>query len=496
MCGMDHFACASIFKRKTYFVYESTKPSLTEAIAFRHWIVQMSAIPRLNLPRKPTYKKYETDLDFFSLFKRIEKEYENCFILESLGEQTFDSRYSVIGFDPSMLISCRQGKLIIDDKPYDVKNPYEALREIMPEDVISRNYAGGLVGYLAYDSMNYLEPALKLKEHSAFDTFQFGAYTDGLIYDTMTGEILYFYYDNDRSEVINRAVEKNKENHKNGNQLKVKNLGASKTREEHAVMVEKTIEEIINGNTFQCQIGFQMNYEVEGNTVVAYEKLRQINPSPYMFYLKFGAKKLIGASPELLFRLRQGEVETFPLAGTIRRGRNSDEDRSLARILLNDPKEIAEHNMLVDLHRNDLGRIARIGSVKVRRLMDVKKFSHVQHISSEVVGILDRKEDMFSGLGKTFPAGTLSGAPKIESMKIIQRLEGDARGPYGGSVGHFGFNGDSTHVIPIRTLFVSGNQAYTRASGGIVYDSVAENEYQEIMNKSAAIAKTLEGFME
>jgi len=452
----------------------------------------MSELPRLKLPRKPTYKKYDTDLDFFTLFKKLEKEYEHCFILESLGEQTFDSRFSVIGFDPAMLISCRGGKLIVDGKSYEVENPYYALGQIMPADVISRNYAGGLVGYLAYDSVNYFEPTLKLKEHADFETFMFGAYTDGLIYDSMTGEILYFYYDNDRSEIIHAVSEKN---HGQGPAPKVVIRGASKTREEHTAMVEKTKEEIINGNTFQCQIGFQVNYEIEGDTMAVYERLRQINPSPYMFYMKFGEKKLIGASPELLFRLRQGEIETFPLAGTIRRGSNSDEDRSLARILLNDPKEIAEHNMLVDLHRNDLGRAARIGSVKVRRLMDVKKFSHVQHISSEVVGILDKKEDMFSGLAKSFPAGTLSGAPKIESMKIIQRLEGDARGPYGGSVGHFGFNGDSTHVIPIRTLFVSNNRGYTRASGGVVYDSVAENEYQEIMNKSAAVTRALEGFV-
>jgi anthranilate synthase component 1 len=452
----------------------------------------MSVIPRLKLPRKPTYQKFETKLDFFSLFKKLEREFEYCFILESLGEQTFDSRYSVIGFDPAMLISCRQGKLNVDGKTYDVKNPYEVLRDIMPQDIISRNYAGGLVGYLAYDAMNYFEPALKLKEHVDFDTFMFGAYTDGLIFDSMTGEILYFFYDNDRSGIINSISEKNLGD---AQPLKVTIRGASKTREEHSVMVEKTREEIINGNTFQCQIGFQINYEVEGDNIAIYEKLRQVNPSPYMYYLKFGEKKLVGASPELLFRLRQGEIETFPLAGTIRRGSNADEDRSLARILLNDPKEIAEHNMLVDLHRNDLGRAARIGSVKVRRLMDIKKFSHVQHISSEVVGILDRKDDMFSGLGKSFPAGTLSGAPKIESMKIIQRLENDARGPYGGSVGHFGFNGDSTHVIPIRSLFISGNKAYTRASGGVVYDSVAENEYQEILNKSAAISRVLEGFI-
>lgn len=466
---------------------------MTEAIGFYHWIVQMSEIPRLKLPRKPTYKKFETDLDFFSLFKKIESEFKYCFILESLGEQTFDSRYCVIGFDPSMIISCQKGKLVINDKSYDVENPYYALRKIMPEDVISRNYAGGLVGYLAYDTMNYFEPSLNLMEHPSFNTFMFGAYTDGLIYDSMTGEILYFYYDRDRSQTITDLSQKNLVTSKIPN---VKILGTSKSREEHSAMVEKTREEIVNGNTFQCQIGFQTNYEIKGDAVPIYEKLRKINPAPYMFYLKFGEKKLIGASPELLFRLRQNEIETFPLAGTIRRGKNSDEDRSLARILLNDPKEIAEHNMLVDLHRNDLGRAARIGSVKVRRLMDVKKFSFVQHISSEVVGILDHKDDMFSGLSKSFPAGTLSGAPKIESMKIIQKTENDARGPYGGSVGHFGFNGDSTHVIPIRTLFMDGEQAFSRASGGIVYDSVAENEYQEILNKSAGITNVLREFME
>ncbi|MDH4199554.1 MAG: anthranilate synthase component I family protein [Spirochaetia bacterium] len=451
----------------------------------------MSDIPRLILPRKPQYKKYHTTLDFFSLFCKIEKEYENCFILESLGEQGYDARYSVIGFDPSMTISCRQDQLFVDGKPFKSANPYFSMRDIMPEDVISRNYAGGLVGFLSYETMNYFEPALKLKPHPDFDMFTFGAYLDGLIFDSMTGEIFYFFYNEDRSDLIQKISGKNVHPQK----PEVRETGKSKTRDQHREMVEKAIQEIINGNTFQCQIGFQTDFEIKGDTIELYAKLREVNPSPYMFYVKFGDTKLIGASPELLFRLRQGEIETFPLAGTARRGKNAAQDMEFARILLNDPKEIAEHNMLVDLHRNDLGRVAHIGSVKVRRLMDIKKFSHVQHISSEVVGIIDRKEDMFSALARVFPAGTLSGAPKIESMKIIERIENEPRGPYGGAVGHFGFNGDSTHVIPIRTLFIKGNKACSRASGGIVYDSSAENEYQEIVNKSAAIAKSLEDFL-
>lgn len=456
----------------------------------------MSPLPSLNLPSKPEYVKLGITEDFFSLFCKIEPEYENCFILESLGEQSYDSRYSVIGFDPAYIIRCNEQGLDINGKLYEVSNPYYALRDLMPKGIISRNYAGGLVGYLCYDAMNYFEPALKLKTHPEFESFIFGAYTDGLIYDSMTGEVFYFFYDKDRSGIIADSVKNPGSKPAMQERPKVREIGTSKTKEDHKKMVQEAIQEIINGNTFQCQIGFQSNYEISGSTLPIYGKLREVNPSPYMFYLKFGQKRLIGASPELLFRLRQGEVETFPLAGTVRRGKDRDEDIALARELLNDPKEIAEHNMLVDLHRNDLGRIARIGSVKVRRLMDIKKFSHVQHISSEVVGILDRKEDMFSGLAKNFPAGTLSGAPKIESMKIIQRIEQDARGPYGGSVGHFGFNGDSTHVIPIRTLYVSGEKAFTRASGGIVYDSVIENEYQEIINKSAAIKKVLGEFVE
>jgi anthranilate synthase component 1 len=214
-----------------------------------------------------------------------------------------------------------------------------------------------------------------------------------------------------------------------------------------------------------------------------------------MYYVKFGEQKLIGASPELLFRLRQGEMETFPLAGTTKRGADAVEDQQLARALLNDPKEIAEHNMIVDLHRNDIGRVARFGTVKVRNLMDIKRFSHVQHISSEIVGIISDEHDMFSALASNFPAGTLTGAPKIEAMTIIDELEADGRGPYGGAVGHFSFNGDCTFAIPIRTVFANGEQAYVQTCGGNVYDSNPEDEYEEIRRKFAGTKKVLDQFM-
>jgi anthranilate synthase component 1 len=187
-------------------------------------------------------------------------------------------------------------------------------------------------------------------------------------------------------------------------------------------------------------------------------------------------------------------METFPLAGTIRRGKNQKEDQNLAKELLNNPKEIAEHNMLIDLHRNDIGRVAEFGSVRVQKLKDIKKFSHVQHISSEVVGTLKKSEDMFSALASNFPAGTLSGAPKIESIKIINRVEKEPRGPYGGAVGYFGFDGNCSFCIPIRSLFISEDKGFTQASGGIVYDSKANLEYQEIQNKLKALDQALNSF--
>jgi anthranilate synthase component 1 len=235
-------------------------------------------------------------------------------------------------------------------------------------------------------------------------------------------------------------------------------------------------------------------YEVEGDTTLIYEELRQINPSPFMFYCKFGQQKIIGASPELLFRLENGEMQTSPLAGTIKRGKTDEEDMILARILLNDAKEIAEHNMLVDMHRNDIGRVARPGTVKVRRLMEIKRFSHVQHISSDVTGIIDKKFTMFDGIANILPGGVVSGAPKVETVKIIAGNEQAPRGPYGGALGYFGLNGNCTFAIPIRSLFISGNKGFAQTSSGIVYDSVAENEYQELINKLQAMSNVLAKF--
>ena len=450
-----------------------------------------------NIPRKPHYITIANVADFFTLFKKIEKQYTVCFYLESLGEDSHISRYSLIGFAPSKLIWAEGDRLTIEHNTGETEthissNPYYLLRELIPQNIISRKYAGGLTGFLGYDAMNYFEPSLNITPSTLFEAFKFGLYEDGLILDKMTGEVSYFYYQKNRLAEIETLINAP---YAGDEALTIRSLGDTMTQEEHAQAVAKVKGDIIEGKIFQCEVGFKTRFEITGDTINVYQALRQSNPSPQMYYLKFGDQKIIGASPELLFRLRQGEMETYPLAGTTKRGANADEDRELAKTLLNDPKEIAEHNMLVDLHRNDIGRVAKFGTVKVRNLMDIKRFSHVQHISSEIVGIMAEGHDMFSALASNFPAGTLTGAPKIEEMKIINALEGDGRGPYGGAVGHFGFNGDCAFAIPIRTLFVKGQQAYVQTCGGNVYDSNASDEYQEIQRKFAGTYNVLKMFM-
>ncbi len=458
----------------------------------------------IDIPSKPKRIKLTQDIDFFALFKRIESAFDTCYLLESLGEDSHISRHHAIGFDPVTTIAAidRHTLAITDNKTatttkYQTDNPYEMLRAITPQHVIARDQSGGLVGYLGYDCVNFFEPSLTAKASEDFEPFKFGVYLDGLTLDKMTGEIFYFYYptvqQNNRIEQIKALLNDPIPNYEAPT---VEFLGDGMSQAEHANVVMQVKEDIISGRIFQCEVGFKSKYRIAGDKMPIYEKLRAVNPSPHMYFMKFAQQCIIGASPELLFRLRQGEMETYPLAGTAKRGVDVIEDRKLARALLNDDKEIAEHNMLVDLHRNDIGRVARFGTVKVRSLMDIKRFSHVQHISSEIVGILHPDEDMFSALASNFPAGTLSGAPKVEAIKVINELEPDGRGAYGGALGSFNFNGDCIFAIPIRSLFISGESAYAQTCGGNVYDSNPADEYLEIQRKLSAMKVVLDSFMQ
>ena len=446
----------------------------------------------IDISHKPTYLEIKTRLSCFEVFKKIEAHFTDCFLFESLGSsQNNNNRYSLIGFKPDYVIKAKNNILNIDATKTKVKNPYESLAKLMPNPILTQEFAGGLIGYMSYEAANYFEPPLKLKIHPDFDQFCFGVFTDGLVFDNLTGKTSYFYYKKSRINIIEKIL---KSNTKNSQPPKITKMGQSMSKEEHAKTVRQVLKQIRAGNTFQCEVGLKVGYKVLGSLILVYESLRQINPSPYMYFLKFGKQTIIGSSPELLFSLKQKLMSTYPLAGTIRRGKQEQEDKTLAKKLLDDPKEQAEHKMLVDLHRNDLGRVAKFGTVNVSRFMDIKKFSHVQHISSEITGIISNSQNAFSALASCFPAGTLSGAPKYESMEIINRNEKEARGPYGGALGFFGFNGDCEFAIPIRSLFASGEKAYAQACGGVVYDSTPKKEYEEVMLKLKALDIVLEDF--
>lgn len=445
------------------------------------------------LPDKPAslpFPLLEDGIDGFLL--RLTKRYSGCFLLESHPGYPDNYRYSIFGFSPSFQLRGYPASLVLNGQVVPTKNPYDDLREFFPDKKTSKKYSGGLVGFLSYDAAALFEPVTNLKPREGYPLFSFGLYLDGVVLDHLTGETEYFYYSENRFSELKDLLDKEEEI---GEKTKVRSLGYSKTKEEYSNMFEKTKGEILAGNTFQCQIGFEERFEMEGSSVPIFSSLKKNNPSPYLFFYKDHELETFGSSPELLFSHRDRIVETYPLAGTYPRGKTPSEDKILTKKLLSDKKELAEHAMLIDLHRNDLSRVCETGSVRLKKEFEILKFTHVQHITSEVAGILKEKEDSFSGLASVFPAGTLTGAPKVESIKWIRKTEGDERGPYGGVLGYHSLDGSSQFCILIRSLFRNGSSAYSRAASGIVLDSVEDLEYQEILNKLKAVKRSMEEFI-
>lgn len=474
------------------------------------------------LARRPIEVRIGDDLDYLKIFYAALKQYEHAYLFESLELPRHQDRYFTLGFNPYVSFIGKGDQLTIrgdsehlqkilslttmvdvassgivsgkDNKAsYTISgvNPYNVLQTLEPFNFEGRTHQGGLVGYFSYEAVNYFEPAVHFDEHRDFDTFHLGLYIDGLIYDNLTGTLTYYTFGDDRSSQVEVLVEASRTITIPNSLESVTDLGPNCTESEHRTAIENTLEDIRAGNTFQCEVGFKNHYILNGDKVALYEKLRKINPSPYMFFLQCGTQILFGASPEILVACTNGRILTTPTAGTIVRGSTEAEDRRLARTLLSDEKEIAEHNMLVDLHRNDLSRCSKVGSVKVSDLMYLIKFSHVQHIVSDVVGELDAGFSAFDLLAAILPGGVVSGAPKIETMKIIDRNEQAPRGPYGGAVGRFSLNGDCAFCLPIRSIFCNGDECFVQTSSGVVYDSVAENEYQEIRHKLGAMARAI-----
>ncbi len=441
-------------------------------------------------PKKLVYREkvIKTNLSLIEIFARLRQEFDTAFLLESLGEYSNFSRQSFLGFAPYAVLTAEPGKLIIDNKVFPTPNPYEALKHFLPRLPRGRGFRGGLFGYLTYEATRYFESAVDFKKHADFPDFEFGLYYDGLIFDKKTNQLKYFYLHQDRSQLLRKVLTKPL---KKQSKFRAKATGTNRTQANFEKAVQAGKKEIVAGNTFQFQLGCKYFYNLTGDRMELYEALREVNPSPHMFYLKFGRRELIGSSPELICRVENGKVENYPLAGTRKRTGNAKQDAQIAKELLANEKERAEHLMLVDLGRNDVGRVSKFGSVKVPKFMEIKRFSHVQHIGSEIVGRLRPGLTAFDTLAANTPVGTVSGAPKVETMKIIERLESDARGPYAGAVGFFSLTGDCTLAANLRSLYASGSKATVQASAGIVADSVPAHEFKEVEKKVRGVITAL-----
>lgn len=317
---------------------------------------------------------------------------------------------------------------------------------------------------------------------------QFGFFDDGIVFDHKQRQAFYYYLNENRSAEFEKLIS----HAADGETLRHQQPKMNVTKEDFEKSVEKAKEYITAGDIFQVVLSKRYEMRFTGDLIAFYRALREINPSPYMYFLKYGDRQIVGSSPEMLVRVDNRIVETFPIAGTRPCVADAREDRRLARELLADPKERAEHVMLVDLARNDIGKIAKFGSIKVPEFMKVHRYSHVQHLVSQVTGELREDKDYFDVLKAVFPAGTVSGAPKVRAMEIIEELEPTRRGPYAGAVGYFSYNGNADFAITIRTLFANGNKAYIQAGAGIVADSVPEREWFETNHKAEALMKALE----
>ncbi|MDQ1290573.1 MAG: anthranilate synthase component [Nitrospirota bacterium] len=468
----------------------------------------------------PLYREiladYETPV---SAFAKIDHG-PTAYLLESVAGGENWARYSFLGSGSSAVIREEKGDLVLIRGKKNLRiqsrgNPLERLRELMEEyrpvtvPGLPR-FVGGAVGYFSYDMVRTFEalPALR-KDSLGMPDFAFLLTDTLLIFDNVSQKI---------KVVANAYLESTKERDirdayrhatariekmiarltrpvrqpRQKRRRKPITFTSNMNKADFEKMVTRTKEYIRSGDIVQAVLSQRWETQIHTTPFQLYRALRVINPSPYMYYLRVAGVELVGSSPETLVRCEDGQISLRPIAGTRRRGQTPEEDQDLARQLLADEKERAEHVMLVDLGRNDVGRVAARGSVKVESLMQVERYSHVMHIVSQVTGQLEKGKSVYDVMRACFPAGTVSGAPKIRAMEIIEELEPTRRGPYAGAVGYFGFSGNMDMCINIRTVVIKGRQAYIQAGAGIVADSIPEHEYEETCNKARAMMKAIE----
>ena len=465
----------------------------------------------------PVYKEIMADMETpLSAFLKLERG-KYSYLLESVEGGEKVGRYSFLGSNPERIFMAKGTTITVEEKSKRrsfecASDPLENLAQMMAEyrpvpiGGLPR-FCGGAVGYIGYDAVRYFE---KLPDKNPDDLRLpdlFFVVTDTiLIFDHVrhTIKIVSNAHVTDRPErSYQEAIQKIERIEACiRNSLPAKQLElapgpgeipfhSNTTRKEFESMVDKAKEYIRAGDAIQVVLSQRLEAEVQASPFNIYRALRSVNPSPYMFYLQFGDVYLVGSSPEIHVRCEEGVIEVRPIAGTRPRGRDEEEDRALEQELLADPKERAEHIMLVDLGRNDIGRIARYGTVMPKELMIVERYSHVMHIVSDIQGQLCEGKNSFDVMRASFPAGTVSGAPKIRAMEIIDELENRRRGPYAGAVGYFSFTGNLDSCITIRTILIKGTRAYVQVGAGIVADSVPQREYEETLNKARGMLRAI-----
>ncbi len=452
-----------------------------------------------------------TPIEAMRILKNVSK---HCYMLESAQADETWGRYTFLGFDPKFAITCIGGTIngVLDagKQKYVTGNPSSYLREVLsqyrsPHFEGLPPFTGGLVGYFSFDYLAYSEPSVK---NHAEDTENFKD-VDLMLFDKVIA------FDNMRQKIIlivNMALDEPETNYNKAvwdlkQLIALLRSGEKKaepggkllgevtplfSKEQFCAMVEKAKHHIREGDIFQIVLSNRLSAPFEGSLLNTYRVLRTINPSPYMFYFSGTDVEVAGASPETLVKLENGVLHTFPLAGTRPRGKTEEEDRALEAELLADEKELAEHNMLVDLGRNDLGKISKFGTVQVEKLHSVERFSHVMHIGSTVRGEILEGKDALDAIEAVLPAGTLSGAPKLRACQLINELENNKRGIYGGAIGYIDFSGNMDTCIAIRLAYKKNGKVFVRSGAGIVADSVPETEYEESLNKAMASLRALE----
>ncbi len=455
------------------------------------------------------YADSRTPIEVLRILKHVSR---HCYILESVEKMQKWGRYTFLGYDPILELTCKDHELTIKGDVVTqkkVSHPGEAIREILSRHKSPKlpgmpTFTGGFVGYFSYDYIKYSEPTRKL---NAKDEENFRD-VDLMLFDKVIA------FDNYRQKMILIVNIKTKDleaEYRRGEQelrkmaalilrgepeemepLRIKSGFRSLfDQEQYCGMVEKGKHYIKEGDIFQVVLSNRIEADVEGSLFDTYRVLRTTNPSPYMFYFSSDDIEIAGASPETLVKLENGKLYTYPLAGTRPRGKTEAEDLALEKELLADEKERAEHNMLVDLGRNDIGKISRIGSVRVEQYMNIERYSHVMHIGSTVSGSIREDQDALDAVDAILPAGTLSGAPKLRACEIINELEDNKRGIYGGAIGYLDFTGNLDTCIGIRLAFAKNGKVFIRSGAGIVADSVPEREYEECINKAKAVMNAL-----